>query len=205
MNPVVEHRGTVIPLDRTSVDTDAIIPGKYCLTTNRSGFAEHLFDAWRDQTDFPLNAPDRREASILVAGPDFGTGSSREHAVWALQDWGFRVVVSSRFGDIFYNNCAKAGLVAAQVDEDIAQALIEESTTDPHLLVTVDLRGPSLRWTDDGGRETSGDIYMDPYTQRRFLEGLDDIDITLQHDAAIASYEDRNAHRLPSMDPKVNR
>jgi 3-isopropylmalate/(R)-2-methylmalate dehydratase small subunit len=197
MQPLSAHYGTAVPLPRTSVDTDAIIPSEYCLTVKRTGFAEHLFASWRKDSTFALDEPERQAATVLVAGRDLGTGSSREHAVWALQDWGFRVVISSRFGDIFYNNCAKAGLVAARVDEPVVQELMAATVNDPTLRVTVDLQRRRVEWTGVDSVLRGGDIDMDDFTRRRFIEGLDDIDLTLTHEPLITAYESANGHRLP--------
>lgn len=190
MDPFTTHTGVGVPLKRSNVDTDQIIPAVYLKRVTRTGFEDGLFAAWRNDPDFVLNNPAYAAGSVLVAGPDFGTGSSREHAVWALQDYGFRVVISPRFADIFRGNSGKAGLVAAQVDEKVVQrlwALLEEQ---PGLAVTVDLESRTVRAGEGvGAVEDSFDI--DDYTRWRLLEGLDDIGITLGHDATIAEFEGR--------------
>jgi 3-isopropylmalate/(R)-2-methylmalate dehydratase small subunit len=152
MEPVRVVSGTAVPLDRSDVDTDQIIPSDWLKMVERTGFAKGLFSEWRDDRDFVLNRPEHAGATILVAGPNFGTGSSREHAVWALMDYGFKAVISPQFGDIFRNNCTKAGLVPAQVDPDAGRALLEAVAHDPTLEITVDVERPPAsrprsRWT----------------------------------------------------------
>ncbi|GAA1679309.1 3-isopropylmalate dehydratase small subunit [Mycolicibacterium murale] len=196
MKPIRSHAGTAVPVNRTSIDTDVIIPAKHCLRVTRTGFSEHLFDAWRSDPTFALNDPRRRDATFLVAGRDFGTGSSREAAVWALQEWGFRVVVSSRFGDIFYNNCGKAGLLAARIDDDALVNLMRAVENRPDTRVEVDLTTKSLGW-DDGDDRFRTTIDIDDFTCRRMIEGLDDIDLTLGHEEAIRDYERINSQRFP--------
>jgi 3-isopropylmalate/(R)-2-methylmalate dehydratase small subunit len=182
------HTGIGVPLKRSNVDTDQIIPAVYLKRVTRTGFEDGLFAAWRGDSDFVLNNPVYAGGSVLVAGPDFGTGSSREHAVWALQNYGFKVVVSSRFADIFRGNSGKAGLVAAQVDEKVVQRLWDYLDDHPGGEITVDLENKTVV-TADGSVEDSFDI--DDYTRWRLLEGLDDIGITLGHEADIAAYEAR--------------
>ncbi|WZH52715.1 MAG: 3-isopropylmalate dehydratase small subunit [Nocardioides alkalitolerans] len=188
MDKFTSHTGIGVPLRRSNVDTDQIIPAVYLKRVTRSGFEDGLFAAWRNDPSFVLNDPAYAAGSVLVAGPDFGTGSSREHAVWALQNYGFRAVISPRFADIFRGNSGKSGLVAAQVDEKVVQrlwALLEEN---PGTTVTVDLETQTVRAGEGvGAVEDSFDI--DPYTRWRLLEGLDDIGITLGHEADIAAYE----------------
>jgi 3-isopropylmalate/(R)-2-methylmalate dehydratase small subunit len=188
MDKFTSHTGIGVPLRRSNVDTDQIIPAVYLKRVTRSGFEDGLFAAWRNDPSFVLNDPAFAAGSVLVAGPDFGTGSSREHAVWALQNYGFRAVISPRFADIFRGNSGKSGLVAAQVDEKVVQrlwALLEEN---PGTTVTVDLETQTVRAGEGvGAVEDSFDI--DPYTRWRLLEGLDDIGITLGHEADIAAYE----------------
>ncbi len=184
MEKITTHTGTALPLRRSNVDTDQIIPAVYLKRVTRTGFEDGLFGAWRNDPDFILNKPEYAGVSILVAGPDFGTGSSREHAVWALMDYGFKVVVSSRFADIFRGNSGKAGLVAAQVDQDVVEKLWAMVEADPTTPVTVDLEAREVR---------AGDLVapfdIDDYTRWRLLEGLDDIGITLSHEDDIESYE----------------
>ena len=184
MDAFTSHTGTALPLRRSNVDTDQIIPAVYLKRVTRTGFEDGLFGAWRNDPDFVLNQPERKGVSILVAGPDFGTGSSREHAVWALMDYGFKVVLCSRFADIFRGNSGKAGLLAAQVDQSVVEQLWALTEADPEAEITVDLEACEVR---------AGDLVapfsIDDYTRYRLLNGLDDIGITLGHDDAIASYE----------------
>jgi len=177
MEKFTTHTGVGVPLRRSNVDTDQIIPAVYLKRVTRTGFEDGLFAAWRGDDDFVLNNPAYAGASVLVAGPDFGTGSSREHAVWALMDYGFKVVISSRFADIFRGNSGKAGLVAAQVDEKVVQRLWAVLEDQPGANITVDLEARTVSAGVGEGRvEDSFDI--DDYTRWRLLEGLDDIGIT---------------------------
>ncbi|MAO79856.1 3-isopropylmalate dehydratase small subunit [uncultured Nocardioides sp.] len=188
MEKFTTHTGVGVPLRRSNVDTDQIIPAVYLKRVTRTGFEDGLFAAWRGDDDFVLNNPAYAGASVLVAGPDFGTGSSREHAVWALMDYGFKVVISSRFADIFRGNSGKAGLVAAQVDEKVVQRLWAVLEDQPGANITVDLEARTVSAGVGEGRvEDSFDI--DDYTRWRLLEGLDDIGITLGHEEDIAAYE----------------
>ena len=184
MDKFTSHTGTALPLRRSNVDTDQIIPAVYLKRVTRTGFEDGLFGAWRNDPDFILNKPEYAGVSVLVAGPDFGTGSSREHAVWALTDYGFKVVLSSRFADIFRGNSGKAGLLAAQVDQVVIEKLWAAVEADPTTEVTVDLEARQVR---------AGDLVapfdIDDYTRWRLLEGLDDIGITLSHEDDIATYE----------------
>jgi 3-isopropylmalate/(R)-2-methylmalate dehydratase small subunit len=191
MEPVRAVSGTAVPLDRSDVDTDQIIPSDWLKKVERTGFGAGLFGEWRDDRDFVLNQPQFAGASILVAGPNFGTGSSREHAVWALVDYGFKAVVSPRFGDIFRNNCTKAGLVPVQVDAAVGAALLRAVTDDPTLEITVDI-DRRLVSAPKVGIEVP--FPMDDFTRYRLLEGLDDIGLTLRHEDAISAYEARTAH-----------
>jgi 3-isopropylmalate/(R)-2-methylmalate dehydratase small subunit len=192
MDKFTVHTGTAAPLRRSDVDTDQIIPAVYLKRITRTGFEDGLFAAWRNDPDFVLNRPEHDGASILVAGTDFGTGSSREHAVWALLDYGFKVVLSPRFGDIFRGNSGKAGLLAAVVSEDDIAALWSLVEHDPTTEVTVDLDAKQVR---------AGDLVaafdIDDYTRWRLLEGLDDISITLTHDDDIAAFESSRASHKP--------
>ena len=188
MEKFTTHAGTALPLRRSNVDTDQIIPAVYLKRVTRTGFEDGLFSAWRNDPTFVLNNEVYAAGSVLVAGPDFGTGSSREHAVWALMDYGFRVVISSRFGDIFRGNSGKAGLVAAQVDEKVVQRLWDWLEDNPGGEITVDLETRTVRaGAGEDAVEDSFDI--DDYTRWRLLEGLDDIGITLSHDADITAFE----------------
>jgi 3-isopropylmalate/(R)-2-methylmalate dehydratase small subunit len=184
MEKFTSHTGTALPLRRSNVDTDQIIPAVYLKRVTRTGFEDGLFGAWRNDPEFILNKPEYAGVSVLIAGPDFGTGSSREHAVWALTDYGFRVVLSSRFADIFRGNSGKAGLLAAQVDQEVIEQLWAAVEADPTTKVTVDLEARQVR---------AGDLVapfdIDDYTRWRLLEGLDDIGITLSNEDHIAAYE----------------
>jgi 3-isopropylmalate/(R)-2-methylmalate dehydratase small subunit len=184
MDAFTVHTGTALPLRRSNVDTDQIIPAVYLKRVTRTGFEDGLFGAWRNDSEFILNQPERAGVSVLVAGPDFGTGSSREHAVWALMDYGFRVVISSRFADIFRGNSGKAGLLAAQVDQDVVERLWALTEGDPGAEVTVDLEQREVRAGD-----VVAPFVIDDYTRYRLLNGLDDIGITLGHDDAISDFE----------------
>ena len=178
MDAFTSHTGVGVPLRRSNVDTDQIIPAVYLKRVTRTGFEDGLFAAWRNDPDFVLNRPEYAAGSVLVAGPDFGTGSSREHAVWALMDFGFRVVISSRFGDIFRGNSGKAGLLAAKVDEKVVQRLWDFLDDNPGGLITVDLDSRTVR-AGDGVDAIEDSFDIDDYTRWRLLEGLDDIGITL--------------------------
>jgi 3-isopropylmalate/(R)-2-methylmalate dehydratase small subunit len=184
MEAFTEHTGTAAPLRRSNVDTDQIIPAVYLKRVTRTGFEDGLFAAWRNDPSFVLNQPQYDGVSVLVAGPDFGTGSSREHAVWALLDYGFRVVVSSRFGDIFRGNSGKAGLLAALVDQDVVERLWHAIEADPATTVTVDLEHKTI-----AAGELTAPFEIDDYTRYRLLNGLDDVGITLSHADDIAAYE----------------
>jgi 3-isopropylmalate/(R)-2-methylmalate dehydratase small subunit len=184
MDAFTVHTGTALPLRRSNVDTDQIIPAVYLKRVTRTGFEDGLFGAWRNDPDFVLNQPEREGVSVLVAGPDFGTGSSREHAVWALMDYGFKVVISSRFADIFRGNSGKAGLLAAQVEQDVVEQLWALTEADPAVEVTVDLESCQVR-----AGEVTAPFVIDDYTRYRLLNGLDDISITLGHEGDIARFE----------------
>jgi 3-isopropylmalate/(R)-2-methylmalate dehydratase small subunit len=186
--------GTALPLDRSDVDTDQIIPAEWLKRVERTGFGAGLFAAWRDDPAFVLNAPQHRGARILVAGPNFGTGSSREHAVWALEDYGFEAVVSPRFGDIFRSNCTKVGLVPVQVDGATGAALLRAVEADPGLVVTIDVDARTLSAPAAG---IEAEFPLDDFTRHRLLEGLDDVDLTLAHGDAIAGYEARRPAWMP--------
>jgi 3-isopropylmalate/(R)-2-methylmalate dehydratase small subunit len=194
MDKFTVHTGTAVPLRRSNVDTDQIIPAVYLKRVTRTGFEDGLFSAWRaNEPDFVLNQPRFDGASILVAGPDFGTGSSREHAVWALTDYGFRAVISPRFGDIFRGNSLKAGLLTVVLAEKIVQRLWDDIDDDPATQVTVDLVECQVRW--------SGEVHgfdLDDYTRWRLLEGLDDIGLTLRQTDKITAYEAARRSWLPA-------
>jgi 3-isopropylmalate/(R)-2-methylmalate dehydratase small subunit len=184
MEKFTVHTGTAVPLRRSNVDTDQIIPAVYLKRVTRTGFADGLFNAWRSDPEFVLNNPVYEGASILVAGPEFGTGSSREHAVWALTDYGFRAVVSPRFGDIFRGNSLKAGLLPVELDLENVETLWAAIEADPTLAVTVDLEARQLR---AAGHEWA--FPLDDFSRWRLLEGLDDIGLTLRHEDAIDAFE----------------
>lgn len=184
MEPFDTHTGVGVPLRRSNVDTDQIIPAVYLKRVSRSGFEDGLFAAWRAEEEFVLNLDAYRTGSVLVAGPDFGTGSSREHAVWALSDYGFRVVISSRFADIFRGNAGKQGLVAAECEQSDVEQLWKLLEAEPGTEVTVDLREKTVR-----AKEFTARFYIDDYTRWRLLEGLDDIALSLRHVAEIDEFE----------------
>ncbi|WP_370893416.1 3-isopropylmalate dehydratase small subunit [Janibacter sp. GXQ6167] len=184
MEQFTTHTGVGVPLRRSNVDTDQIIPAVYLKRVSRTGFEDGLFAAWRGDGDFVLNQPAYAQGSVLVAGPDFGTGSSREHAVWALMNYGFRVVISSRFADIFRGNSGKQGLLAAQVTQDDVELLWKYLDNNPGAEITVDLTARTV---------TAGELVcafeVDDYTRWRLLEGLDDIGLTLRHEEDVTAFE----------------
>ncbi|GGV02428.1 3-isopropylmalate dehydratase small subunit [Actinomadura cremea] len=184
MEAFTTYTGRAVPLRRSNVDTDQIIPAVWLKQVSRTGFDEGLFSAWREDPEFVLNQPRYAGAGILVAGPDFGTGSSREHAVWALQQYGFRVVIAPRFGDIFRNNSTKMGLLPVILTGEQVETLQTLVEKDPELEITVDLAKREVRY----GAETAT-FEIDDYTRWRLMEGLDDIGLTLRHADAIADFE----------------
>jgi len=187
MEPVKTITGRAAPLERSDVDTDQIIPASYLKRVERTGFGEGLFAAWRESDSaFVLNRPEFAGASVLIAGPNFGTGSSREHAVWALMDYGFTAVVSPKFGDIFRNNATKSGLVPVTVPEDFGAELLEAAAEHPFLEVTIDLEARTISAPAVGLSTT---FPMDDFTRHRLMEGLDDIALTLAQEEVIARYE----------------
>jgi 3-isopropylmalate/(R)-2-methylmalate dehydratase small subunit len=192
MEPFNVHTGRAVPLRRSDVDTDQIISSDWLKSVERTGFAAGLFSEWREDPDFVLNRPEYATASVLIAGENFGTGSSREHAVWALQDYGFRAVVSPRFGDIFRNNALKAGLLPVQLPTAVVEQLMTVVEDDPTVEVTVDLTAREL---------TAGPIRasfdLDEFTRWRLLEGLDDIGLTLRHAENISAFESSRSAWLP--------
>ncbi|HSA51757.1 MAG TPA: 3-isopropylmalate dehydratase small subunit [Yinghuangia sp.] len=192
MEPFTTHTGTAVPLRRSNVDTDQIIPAHWLKKVTRNGFEDGLFEAWRKDPEFVLNRPERRGATVLVAGPDFGTGSSREHAVWALQNYGFKAVISSRFADIFRGNSLKGGLLTVVLPQETVDRLWELTEADPAAEVTVDLVERQVR---------AGDLVaafeIDDYTRWRLLEGLDDIGLTLRHEEDVTAFEQRRPTWLP--------
>jgi 3-isopropylmalate/(R)-2-methylmalate dehydratase small subunit len=193
MEAFTTHTGRAVPLRRSDVDTDQIIPAVWLKQVSRTGFDKGLFAAWREDPEFVLNRPEYAGASILVAGPDFGTGSSREHAVWALQQYGFRAVVSARFGDIFRNNATKMGLLPIELPEADVERMQDKIEANPAKEFTIDLAAQELR-CDEGGVLS---FAIDDYTRWRLLEGLDDIGLTLRHADAITAYERNRGSWLP--------
>ena len=184
MDKFLTHTGSALPLRRSNVDTDQIIPAEYLKRITRHGFEDALFKAWREDPNFVLNKPEYKDATILVAGPEFGTGSSREHAVWALMDYGFKVVLSSRYADIFRGNSGKAGLVTAEVSQEVIEkiwALIEK---DANTQITVDLDKRQVKAGD-----LVANFQIDDYVRWRLMEGLDDIGLTLRHESKITEFE----------------
>lgn len=188
-------QGRAVPLDRSDVDTDQIIPAHWLKRVERTGFGKGLFSTWRDDRDFVLNDERYAGAKILVAGPNFGTGSSREHAVWAIMDYGFTAVVSPRFGDIFRNNATKNGLVPVQVSPEVGNALLEALDADPTLELTIDIERRTLAAPAIG---LECEFPLDDATRHRFLEGLDDIALSLRHSDDIAAYEATRPDHLPT-------
>jgi 3-isopropylmalate/(R)-2-methylmalate dehydratase small subunit len=197
MDAITTHTGRAVALRRSNVDTDQIIPAVYLKRVTRTGFEDGLFAAWRNDPDFVLNRPESAGATVLVAGPDFGTGSSREHAVWALWDHGFRVVVSSRFADIFRGNAGKGGLVTAQVAQADAERLLDAVEADPATEVTVDLASRTVTWTGSDGAQ-SVPFAIDDYTRWRLMEGLDDVDLTLRHEEQVTAFEAARPAWMPT-------
>jgi 3-isopropylmalate/(R)-2-methylmalate dehydratase small subunit len=193
MDAFTTHTGIGVPLRRANVDTDQIIPAVYLKRVTRTGFEDGLFSAWRQDESFILNQEPFSRGSVLVAGSDFGTGSSREHAVWALMNYGFRVVISSRFADIFRGNSAKAGLLAAQVAQPDVELLWKLLENHPGTEVTVDLHEKTVQAAD-----LTVPFRIDDYTRWRLLEGLDDIGLTLRHGEEIAAFEAARPSRLPT-------
>jgi 3-isopropylmalate/(R)-2-methylmalate dehydratase small subunit len=188
MEKFTSHTGVGAPLRRSNVDTDQIIPAVWLKKVTRDGFEEGLFSAWRNDPSFVLNHDAYKNATVLVAGPDFGTGSSREHAVWALQNYGFKVVISPRFGDIFRGNSGKSGLLAAQVDDKVVQRLWDYLESQPGATVSVDLVNRTVS-AGDGIDRIEDSFTIDDHTRGRLLEGLDDVGITLSHEDHIVAYE----------------
>ncbi|MBK9179188.1 MAG: 3-isopropylmalate dehydratase small subunit [Acidimicrobiales bacterium] len=196
MKAVRVVQGRAVPLGRSDVDTDQIIPSDWLKRVERTGFGRGLFSEWRDDPEFVLNRPEFGGATILLAGPNFGTGSSREHAVWAIVDYGFEAVISSRFADIFRNNAHKNGLVPVQVEPEVSDTLHRAVEADPDLELFIDVERLVLS-VPAIGLETA--FPMDPATRERFLHGLDDIDISLRHGDAIAAHEAARPAWLPSL------
>ncbi len=193
MEPFVTHTGRAVPLRRSDVDTDQIIPSDWLKRVERTGFGAGLFSEWREDPDFVLNRTERQGATVLVAGENFGTGSSREHAVWALTDFGFRVVISPRFADIFRSNSLKGGLLTVQLPPDVVERLMALTEGDPEAEVTVDLDAREVR-----AQGVQAPFELDDYTRWRLMEGLDDIGLTLRHEADVSAYEQARAPWLPT-------
>jgi 3-isopropylmalate/(R)-2-methylmalate dehydratase small subunit len=194
MDPFITHSGRVLPLRRSNVDTDQIIPAEYLKRISRVGFGDGLFAAWREDPSFVLNQPAYDGASVLIAGTDFGIGSSREHAVWALVDYGFQVVIAPRFGDIFRNNATKAGLLPVRLPEQVVAALQDAAEADPAAEITVDLEAREVR---HAGAGITVPFEIDDYTRWRLMEGLDDIGLTLRYDDDVTSFEQNRPVWLP--------
>jgi 3-isopropylmalate/(R)-2-methylmalate dehydratase small subunit len=195
VKPLRVVTGRAVPLDRSDVDTDQIIPSDWLKRVERTGFGVGLFSEWRDDRAFVLNQPEFAGATILVAGPNFGTGSSREHAVWALMDYGFEVVISPRFGDIFRNNCTKQGMLPAEVDATFGRRLLDGVLKDPSLELTIDVGRGTIEAPAAG---LAGTFPLDEFTRERLLNGWDDIGLTLRHGDSISEYETHRASWLPA-------
>ena len=193
MDTFTTHTGVGVPLRRGNVDTDQIIPAEYLKRVTRSGFEDGLFAAWRKDTEFVLNNPLYAAGSVLVAGPDFGTGSSREHAVWALTNYGFRVVISSRFADIFCGNSGKAGLLTAQVGQGDVELIWKLLESEPGAEVTVDLQAKTVT-----AKGITATFEVDDYTRWRLLEGLDDIGLTLRQESEVTVFEANRPSYMPT-------
>ena len=194
MEKFIKHVGSAVPLRRSNVDTDQIIPAVYLKRVTRSGFEDGLFSAWRNDPEFVLNQDQYKSATILVAGPEFGTGSSREHAVWALQNYGFKVVISSRFADIFRGNSLKSGLLTVVLPQANVESLWLAIEADPKLTITVDLESRTVSYAG-----ISVAFELDDYTRWRLMEGLDDIGLTMKQTDSIDEFESRR----PSYKPKT--
>ena len=198
MEPVREIIARCVPLDRADVDTDQIIPSDWLKRVERTGFGEGLFSEWRERSDFVLNQARYQDAHVLIAGPNFGTGSSREHAPWALQDYGFQAIVSPRFADIFRNNCLKIGLVPVELPQDVVERIMTAIEDDPTLEIVVDVVD---RRVAVPALDLDEPFTLDDFHHHRLVNGLDDISITLQFDADVAAYEASRAVWLPTAAP----
>jgi len=194
MEKFIKHTGTGVPLRRSNVDTDQIIPAVYLKRVTRSGFEDGLFSAWRSDPEFVLNKPEYKNGTVLVAGPEFGTGSSREHAVWALQNYGFKAVISSRFADIFRGNSLKGGLLTVILPQEAVEAIWVAIESDPTTSITIDLDSRTVSYND-----VTVAFELDDYTRWRLMEGLDDIGLTLKQTAAIDAFEAKR----PAYKPKT--
>ncbi|MEI6215631.1 MAG: 3-isopropylmalate dehydratase small subunit [Actinomycetes bacterium] len=196
MEKFINHTGTALPLRRSNVDTDQIIPAVYLKRVTKSGFEDGLFAAWRNDPEFVINRPEYAGATVLVAGADFGTGSSREHAVWALQNYGFKVIISSRFADIFRGNSQKAGLLTVVLPQDEVETIWSAIEANPALALTVDLALETVTYN-----EISLPFHIDSYTRWRLMEGLDDIGLTLKKIDQVSAYEAKRASFKPKTLP----
>ena len=196
MEKFIKHTGTGVPLRRSNVDTDQIIPAVYLKRVTRSGFEDGLFAAWRNDPEFVLNQPEFKSGTVLLAGPDFGTGSSREHAVWALQNYGFKVVISSRFADIFRNNSLKGGLLTVILPQADVEAMWAAVEADPTTAITVDLDARTVSY-----ESITHPFAIDDYTRWRLMEGLDDIGLTLKQTDSIDAFEEKRASHKPATLP----
>jgi 3-isopropylmalate/(R)-2-methylmalate dehydratase small subunit len=196
MEKFISHTGTGVPLRRSNVDTDQIIPAVYLKRVTRSGFEDGLFAAWRNDPEFVLNQPQYKSGTVLVAGPEFGTGSSREHAVWALQNYGFKVVISSRFADIFRGNSLKGGLLTVILPQDVVEAIWLAVEADPSTQIKVDLESRTVSYKD-----VTVAFELDDYTRWRLMEGLDDIGLTLKQTDSIDAFEAKRAAYKPKTLP----
>ena len=196
MDKFIKHTGSALPLRRSNVDTDQIIPAVYLKRITKSGFEDGLFGAWRNDPEFVLNQPQYKSATVLVAGPDFGTGSSREHAVWALQNYGFKVVLSSRFADIFRGNSQKAGLLTVILPQDEIEKIWQAIESKPDTQITADLEGKTISYND-----TTLNFEIDDYTRWRLMEGLDDIGLTFTKIDKVSEFESKRAIFKPKTLP----
>lgn len=196
MEKFIKHTGTGVPLRRSNVDTDQIIPAVYLKRVTRSGFEDGLFSAWRNDPEFVLNKDEYKNGTVLVAGPEFGTGSSREHAVWALQNYGFKVVISSRFADIFRGNSLKGGLLTVILPQETVEAIWKAIEVVPSTEITVDLESRTVSYND-----VTVPFELDDYTRWRLMEGLDDIGLTLKHTDSIDAFEAKRPAYKPTTLP----
>jgi 3-isopropylmalate/(R)-2-methylmalate dehydratase small subunit len=195
MEPVRRIQAQAVPLNRSDVDTDQIIPAKYLKLVERTGFGRYLFDSWRKDESFVLNDPVYTSAQVLIAGPNFGCGSSREHAPWALEDYGFKAVIAPSFADIFRNNCAKIGLLLVQLRPDEVEILMQRAEEKPETKVIVDLESQSVGIV---GEEWTMHFDIDPFVKHMLINGLDDISLTLQSADAISAFERKRPSFLPT-------
>jgi 3-isopropylmalate/(R)-2-methylmalate dehydratase small subunit len=196
MKPVTTIEGSMVPLPRSNVDTDQIMPKQFLKRVERTGYGEYIFYDWRrDEDDFVLERPEYQAAKVLVSGANFGSGSSREHAPWGLQDWGFEAVIAPSFADIFRNNCTKIGLLPVELSDKEVQWLIELAQAEPGAEITIDLAGQTVTY----GSEFSARFDLDEFTKHRLLNGLDDIGLTLRHASDIDRFERARSRHLPTV------